>query len=193
VLGPGGNGSDAGVAEGITWAADHGAEIISLSLGGPEESKVMKDAVDYAAAKGTLVVAAMGNAGNGEKSYPAAYPGVLAVGATDEKDEAAEFSQYGEWISVSAPGVAIYSTFPTYKVDMNEYGYPQNYAALDGTSMATPAVAGLAALVKSMYPGLDAAGIRKRIEKSADDRGDTGFDAHFGHGRVNALRALSKT
>ncbi|HBN08841.1 MAG TPA: peptidase S8 [Cyanobacteria bacterium UBA8530] len=193
VLGPGGNGSDAGVAEGITWAADRGADIISLSLSGPEESKVMKEACDYAAAKGALVIAAMGNAGNGEKGYPAAYPGVMAVGAADEKDETADFSQYGEWISVSAPGVAIYSTFPTYQVDMNEYGYPQNYAALDGTSMATPAVAGLAALVKSLHPGLDAAGIKQRIEKSADDRGKAGFDAHFGHGRVNALRALSNS
>lgn len=190
-LGRSGQGSDATVAEGIVWAADHGASIISLSLGTPDDTQVLKEACEYAIKKGAFLVAAMGNAGNDQKSYPAAYPGVMAVGATGEEDQPAEFSQYGEWISVSAPGVAIYSTFPTYTVELNDYGYPQDYAAIDGTSQATPIAAGVAALLKAKYPKLTAAELKQKIETSADRVGGSGFDIHFGHGRINALRALS--
>lgn len=188
-LNSGGGGSDALVAEGVVWAVDHGAQIVSLSLGTPEESQPLKDACEYAANKGVLVVAAMGNAGNGDKNYPAAYPGVLAVGATNEENKEAEFSQYGEWISVCAPGTGIYSTFPTYNVTLNDDGYPTEYAALDGTSMATPMVAGVAALVKSKYPSLSPAQIKQRLEKTAD--GASAFNIHTGHGRINALKSLN--
>lgn len=191
VLEADGSGSDAGVADGIVWAADHGAQVINMSLGGPGESKVLADAVEYALKKGVAVLAAMGNDGSNEKSYPAAYPGVLAVGATDDKDAAADFSQWGEWISVSAPGVQILSTFPTYKCNLNEYGFPQDYAVLDGTSMATPAVAGLAALVKARYASLTPAQLKARLEKAADKvPAASGFDPHFGFGRINAPRSL---
>lgn len=188
-LNSGGGGSDALVAEGVVWAVDHGAQIVSLSLGTPEESAPLKDACAYAAVKGVLVVAAMGNAGNGDKNYPAAYPGVLAVGATDEQDKEADFSQYGEWISVCAPGTGIYSTFPTYNVTLNDDGYPTEYAALDGTSMATPMVAGVAALVKAKYPSYRPEQIKQRIEATADRA--SAFNIHTGNGRINALKSLN--
>lgn len=191
VLEADGSGSDAGVADGIVWAVDHGAQVINMSLGGPGESKVLADAVAYALSKGVAVLAAMGNDGSNEKSYPAAYPGVLAVGATDNKDQAADFSQWGEWISVSAPGVQILSTFPTYQCNLNEYGFPKVYAVLDGTSMATPAVAGLAALVKARYATLSPSQLKARLEAATDKvPGMSGFDPHFGFGRVNAVRSL---
>lgn len=191
VLAADGSGSDAEVADGIVWAADHGAQVINMSLGGPGESQVLADAVAYALKKGVPVIAAMGNDGTNEKSYPAGYPGVLAVGATDAKDAAADFSQWGDWISVSAPGVQILSTFPTYKCTLNEYGFPQDYAVLDGTSMATPAVAGLAALVKAKYASLTPAQLKTRLERASDKvPGASGFDPHFGFGRVNAPRSL---
>lgn len=191
VLGGDGSGSDETVANGIIWAADHGAKVISLSLGGPGESQVLGEAVAYALKKGAAIIAAMGNDGTNEKSYPAAYPGVVAVGATNKQDRIADFSQYGDWISVSAPGVGILSTFPTYKVAMNDYGFPMTYATLDGTSMATPAVSGAAAVIRARFPALDPAQIKARLEKSADKvSGQADFDQHYGYGRINVLKAI---
>lgn len=192
VLAADGAGSDAYVAQGISWALKHGADVISLSLGGPGENKTLAAAVSSALKKGVPVIAAMGNDGSGEKAFPAAYPGVIAVGATNAKDQAAEFSQYGDWISVAAPGVQILSTFPTYKVTLNDYGFAQNYAVLDGTSMATPAVAGLAALMRSRHGRkMTPAQLKAKLEGAADKvTGQTAYDPHFGNGRVNAARAL---
>jgi thermitase len=188
-LGTDGGGSDASVAEGIVWAVSRGAQVISLSLGSSVESKVMRDAVAYAIGKGAVVVAAMGNDGTNERSYPAAFPGVIAVGASDSYDAIAEFSQWGSWISVAAPGVQVLSTLPTYKVDANNYGYPMRYGTMDGTSMATPAVAGLAALIKSVQPAATPAQVKTRIEQSADKVGRS-FNPMFGHGRINVATAL---
>lgn len=191
VLGGDGSGSDETVANGIIWAADHGAKVISLSLGGPGESQVLGEAVAYALKKGAAVIAAMGNDGTNEKSYPAAYPGVVAVGATNKLDKVANFSQYGDWISVSAPGVSVLATFPTYKVAMNDYGFPMKYATLDGTSMATPAVSGAAAVIRAKFPALDPAQIKARLEKSADKvSGQADFDQRYGFGRLNVLKAI---
>lgn len=190
VLAADGGGSDASVAEGIVWAVDRGATIINLSLGSHHESRVMRDAVAYAIGKGAVVVAAMGNDGINEKSFPAAFPGVIAVGASDARDAIADFSQWGNWISVAAPGVGILSTMPTYKVDANQYGYPMRYGRMDGTSMATPAVAGLAALLKSVNPKATPAQVKARMERSADRVGGQAFNPYFGHGRINAAAAL---
>ncbi|MNL64023.1 Thermophilic serine proteinase precursor [compost metagenome] len=117
---------------------------------------------------------------------------MIAVGATNAKDQAADFSQYGSWISVAAPGVQILSTFPTYKVTLNEYGFGLNYATLDGTSMATPAVAGLAALMRARFgEKMTPVQLKAKLEAAADKvTGQTTFDPHFGNGRVNAARAL---
>jgi thermitase len=191
VLDAEGSGSDETVASGIVWAADHGAGVISLSLGGPGESQALGEAVAYALKKGAAVVAAMGNDGTNEKSYPAAYPGVVAVGATNKTDAIAAFSQWGDWISLSAPGVAVLSTFPTYKVAMNDFGFPMTYATLDGTSMATPAVSGAAAVLRAKFPSLDAAQVKARLEASAAKvSGQADFDQHYGYGRINVLKAI---
>ncbi|MEB3298372.1 MAG: S8 family serine peptidase [Candidatus Sericytochromatia bacterium] len=179
VLAANGSGSYAGVAEGIVYAANQGAPVISMSLGGSRPSKVLEDAVALAIRKGSLVVAAAGNDGSDEPNYPAAIKGVMAVSATQREDRIAYFSNTGNHVSVSAPGVSIMSTIPGGK-----------YEALDGTSMACPHVSGLAALVKSKFPSANAATIRTRIEKSADDLGAKGFDPVFGHGRINVAKAV---
>ena len=179
VLSAQGGGSNESVASGIVYAADKGSHIISLSLGGGYPSQAIQDAVNYANSKGALVIAAMGNNGRESKSYPAACDGVMAVGATDINDARASFSQYGSWISVGAPGHNILSTIPGNK-----------YAVYSGTSMATPYAAGLASLVKSQFPSMNAAQIKAKIEKSATDVGETGFDKMFGHGRINAAAAV---
>src|SRR5712691_7392448 len=106
VMGSDGSGRDFNVAEGIRWAADHGAQVINLSLGGPIKSKILEDAVHHAVSKGSLVVAAAGNSGK-SVGYPAAYPEVVAVSATDAKDGIAWFSSRGPQIAIGAPGVAV--------------------------------------------------------------------------------------
>jgi thermitase len=182
-----GSGSWADVASGIMWAADNGAKVISLSLGGGMDSQLVGDAVKHALSKDAVVVAAMGNSGREQKSYPAAYPGVMAVGATDSNDNRANFSQFGPWISVSAPGVGILATFPTYASGMPG----KEYGSISGTSMATPAVAGLAALVRSQWPELKQEQVKAHLEATSDERGEAGFDKYYGHGRINVLKALS--
>ncbi len=182
-----GSGTWADVAGGIAWAADNGAKVISLSLGGGSDSAVVGDAVRHALSKDAVVVAAMGNSGREQKSYPAAYPGVVAVGATDSSDKIARFSQFGPWISVSAPGVDILATFPTYASGMPG----KDYGSISGTSMATPAVAGLAALVRSQWPDLKQEQVKAHIEATSDDLGDAKFDKYFGHGRINVAKTLS--
>jgi thermitase len=174
-----GSGTYEAVANGIIFAADQGAAVISMSLGGPAGSKVIEEAVNHARAKGALVVAAMGNENTEAPSYPASAPGVMAVGATTKTNQRSSFSNFGKHISVGAPGSDILSSVPGGKFD-----------TFSGTSMATPHVAGLAALVKSRFPQATADEIKARIEKSADDHGAAGFDKQFGHGRVNARKAL---
>ena len=183
------------IVSGIAWAVDHGADVINLSLGSDEDknghSKAMDATVRYAISRNVTVVAAMGNMGINGISYPAGYAGVIAVGASDERDERASFSSYGKWISVCAPGVGILSTTPTYDVyETSESGMAHNYDYLDGTSMATPFVSGVAALVLSRYPNLPPTLVKARIEKSADSIGLPGFDSFTGFGRINAFKAL---
>ena len=188
VLDDNGSGSNSDVAEGIVWAAEHGANVISMSLGGKQKSNAVEDAVKLAISKNIIVIAAMGNDGQEIKCYPGALPGVVAVGSTDNKDKRSSFSNFGEWISVCAPGSNILSTFPTYDTSMGQ----KNYGSISGTSMATPAVAGLAALIKSKNWGYSITDIRKALERGSDDIGTSGFDKEFGHGRINALNSLKK-
>ncbi|MGV3523307.1 MAG: S8 family peptidase [Candidatus Sericytochromatia bacterium] len=186
VLDNNGSGTSADVAAGIIWAADNGAKVISLSLGGGN-SQIKEESVKYALSKDAVVVAAMGNRGDNSKTYPGAQPGVIGVGATDSQNKRASFSQYGDWISVSAPGVNILSTFPTAAGPANR----RNYGSISGTSMATPAVAGVAALIRSVYPTLNREQVRAQIERGVDDLGDPGFDPYYGHGRINVAKALA--
>lgn len=175
-----GEGTWADIAEGIIYATERRVDVMNLSLGAPNATYTLKQAVAHAVKSGVLVVAAMGNEATDTPSYPAAYPGVLAVGATKADDTKAGFSNQGAHISVVAPGHRILSTVL--------YG---NYEAVSGTSMAAPHVAGLAALVKSQHPDWTAARIKAHLEATADDLGAPGFDPAFGHGRINARRALS--
>jgi parallel beta-helix repeat protein len=179
VLNSAGWGYDSWVAEGIYHATDAGARIISMSLGGSEDSSAIHDAIKYAYNHGVLLVAAAGNEGNDLENYPAAYEGVVAVTATDPSDYLAWFSSYGSWVELSAPGVGIYSTV-----------LGNSYASWSGTSMACPHVSGVAALVWSQCTNLTNTAIRYILKQSADDLGDSGFDDYFGYGRVNARKAV---
>jgi thermitase len=191
-LGADGAGATSDIVRGIRWAASQGADVISLSVGGEDDSAAMRDAVKDAIASGIVVVAAMGNEGKTLKNYPAAYPGVIAVGATNSQDKVSAFSTRGSWISVAAPGANILSTTPTYKVFMSrtENGaLGTTYGQLSGTSMATPLVAGVAALIKSKNPRWTPAQVKKAIERSAVKLSQA-FNTSSGHGRVDAAAAL---
>jgi thermitase len=179
VLDSGGWGYYSWVSQGIIHATDQGAKIISMSLGGSSDSQALHDAVKYAYDHGVLIVAAAGNTATDEKHYPAAYDEVIAVTATDSSDNLASFSTFGDWVELAAPGVDIYSTYPS-----NSYTY------MSGTSMACPHVTGVAALTWSLFTNYTRDQIRKLLRRSTDDLGETGFDRYYGYGRVNARRAL---
>jgi thermitase len=187
VLDSTGSGTDATVAAGITWAADHGAKVISLSLGGGG-STTLSNAVSYAWNKGCVVVAAAGNSSSSALSYPAAYPNVLAVAATDSTDTLASYSNYGSWVNVAAPGSTIYSTLPTYAAGGN---FGTNYGYLSGTSMATPNVAGEAALLLAQNPALANSQIRSIIIGYVDAYTPySGRTIATAAGRINVYHAL---
>lgn len=174
-----GSGSVLDIADGIVWAADHGAMVINLSLGEYADSDYLHEAIRHAYQKGAVLVAAMGNDGISDPSYPAAYQEVIGVAANDEQNETATFSNYGAHTSVSAPGVAIASTYPD-----------NRYAALSGTSMASPHVAGVAALIRSINPDLTPDQVRSLLEQTADDLGPEGHDEYYGYGMINVGRAI---
>ncbi len=180
-----GSGYDSWVANGIREAVNRGANIINLSLGGPGYSETLKQATDYAAANNVLVIAAAGNTGSSVVAYPAGNPGVLGVGATDQNDKIASFSSYNSTVDVSAPGVGIASTL--------WYRGSHQYAYMSGTSMATPNVAGVAALIKSRWPAYSASQIGSRLIDYSDDLGSPGRDNYFGYGRVNVYKALNSS
>lgn len=187
VLDSAGSGTDATVAAGITWAADHGAKVISLSLGGGG-STTLSSAVSYAWSKGCVIAAAAGNSSGSALSYPAAYPNVLAVAATDSSDTIASYSNYGSWVNVAAPGNTIYSTLPTYATGG---GFGTNYGTLSGTSMATPHVAGEAALIMAQNPSLTNSQVRSLIINNvAPYTPYSGRNIASGAGRINVYRAL---
>lgn len=177
VLDATGYGSELDVAKGIVYAADHGAQVINLSLGGDLEVVALADAVNYAWGKGVLLACAAGNGGfaGNAVQYPAYYGNCLAVGATDEWDQRAYYSTYGTWVDLAAPGSSIYST-----------ALPSSYALLSGTSMATPHVAGVAGIL--VASGLNNTEIRARLQDTADTIDGTG--EHWSNGRLNMLRAL---
>ncbi len=192
VLNNEGKGDTGDIVAGLLWAVNNGAKVVNMSLGGTGGSRALMSAIQYAQSKDVLIVAAMGNEGANSQEYPAGYPGVMAVGATDSQDKLADFSNYGSWISVAAPGAEIMSTLPTRAVHVvRAEGKEMRYDYMDGTSMAAPFVAGLAALVRSAEPGLTAAQVKQRIERTSDDLGARGFDDKFGWGRINAARALA--
>lgn len=176
-----GSGSTTGVALCITYLADKGAKVISMSLGGGA-SATLEDAVNYAVSKDALLIAAAGNDGDATLNYPAAYANVVSVAATDNKDARASFSNANSDVEVAAPGVDVLST---------SNGSDSAYATLSGTSMATPHVAGVAAIIRGRNTGFSWSQARSKLDGSVDDLGAAGRDASFGFGRVNLVKAAS--
>lgn len=189
------------IGDGIQYAADNGAKIINISLGGYSESQYMKSKIDYAYGKNVLIVAAAGNDGNTNINYPAKYANVVAVGATnnDASDTRAWFSNYGTELDIVAPGVNIWSTVTT----SGSLADPTGYRNLSGTSMATPHVAGAAALLLAKYPNLLAGTYNSSNQYDAmpgtlayylyhgvEDRGAAGRDDTYGWGRLNIYNSL---
>lgn len=172
-------------AEAILYAANNGAEVISMSWGGPADSFVIKDALAQAHSLGVVLIAAAGNSNDDFSGYPAAYHNVISVSATDYYDNKTFFSTYGAFVDVAAPGADIYSTYSI-------GGWYSGYTSMSGTSMAAPHVAGLAALLISHNPNLNNEQVRQIIQNSAEDKGDPGWDSYYGYGRVNAYRAIQQ-
>lgn len=179
VMNDSGEGTDVTVAQGIQYAVDNGADIITMSLGVESSTTTLRDAVEYASDHRVLLVAAAGNEGSSSVSYPAAYPEVIAVGATNKMDGRASFSNYGSDLEIMAPGTDIWSTKPT-----------DSYRFLDGTSTATPFVSGVAGLMLSVNPGLTPEEIRNKLNGSANDLGTSGWDQETGWGLLNASAAV---
>ena len=178
VLDDTGSGSSSTVVNGITWATDHGATVINLSLGGAGACpSVMQDAVNYAWSQGVVVVAAAGNDATNGVDWPANCSYALAVAASDATDARATFSNYGTAIPLTAPGVNILSTSNT-----------GDYVSFSGTSMATPHVSGVVALVATTSFASSAQAIINRIESTADPVAGTGTSWQFG--RINAAAAV---
>jgi len=168
-------------AEAIRYAAYNGAKIISNSWGSSYRSQIIKDAIDYAKAMGAVLVFAAGNNNSTDEIYPACYPEVIAVGATDSSDKKAYFSNYGTWVDVFTPGASIYGTLPN-----NKYEY------MSGTSMACPMVSGLAGLILSKYPDLTNDQVKISIENGCDniDLLNPGYEGLLGKGRINVFSAF---
>ncbi|HUS16310.1 MAG TPA: S8 family serine peptidase [Chloroflexia bacterium] len=177
VLDNSGSGTLANVANGITYAADHGAKVINMSLGG-SGSSTLQNAVDYAWGRGVFMACAAGNDNTSSQAnaYPGAYANCFAVASTTNTDARSSFSNYGSWVEAAAPGSSIYSTW------LNS-----GYNTISGTSMATPHVAGLAGLLSGQ--GLTNAQIRSRICSTSDAISGTG--TYWTCGRINAYRAVS--
>lgn len=170
----GGHASWSSIAAGLTWATDHGARVINISIAGPAGGSVLEQGVDYAVAHGVVVVAGAGNDGLAYPEYPAAYAGVVSVAASTSSDELYGFSNHGPGVLLAAPGCV--ATVRPGNV----------YANACGTSFSSPVVAGAAGLLRSYRPGASGATVAAALESSGDRVG--GIDSRYG--RLNAYRAL---
>lgn len=179
VLDETGAGSTYAVALGIIWATDHGAKVINMSLGNYATSNFLHDAIRYAYDHDVVLIAASGNDNTNRPSYPAYYPEVFAVSASDSSNQRASFSNYGEYIDVAAPGVNIPSTYLKHQ-----------YVSLSGTSMASPHVSALAALIRATNPNLRNTEVMDIMRKTAQDIGEPGTDLDFGYGLINVPKAV---
>jgi subtilisin family serine protease len=174
---------------GIAWAVSHGAKVISCSWGGLVSSHSEAAVIDDAYAHDVIVVAAAGNDILPFITYPAAYDHVLAVASVDINDKKAFSSNFGSWIDVSAPGVSITSTLPYNSTSTTPH---ENYGRLSGTSMATPLVAGLCGLIRSLNPGLSNDDVVTCIKSNTDNIDDQNpaYIGMLGTGRINAYHAV---
>lgn len=196
VLDASGYGTYTDIADGIIWATDHGADVINMSLGGSASNTTLQNAVNYAWNNGVVIVCAAGNSSTSSPFYPAAYPNCISISAVNYLDELADYSNYGSTIDMCAPGGdsndyngdgymdgVLQQTFDSSTGDPGFYFYT-------GTSMASPHVAGVAALVKSINSTLTNAQIRNILETTAEDLGTAGWDQYFGYGIVDAYAAV---
>jgi thermitase len=167
------------MAKALTYAVDHGARVINISFYGSSSSSTLQSAADYVWNHNGIVFACAGNTGTSAPQYPAACRNVIAVSGTEYDDVMGTWSSYGSDISLSAPGVGIYST--------NADG---TYGAHSGTSFSSPIAAGAAALLLSYDPQMTNSRAVQLLEQNSDDLGSAGYDIYYGYGRVNAYRAL---
>ena len=177
----------------LRYAADHGADVINMSLGGPSASQDERAAVAYAISKGVVVVASAGNDGDSKSakkvdkdgitrlSYPAAFPGVIGVGAVTRHGEPARFSDRNASVQVAAPGADVVGAGPG-----------DGYWIGEGTSQASALVSGVAALIRSRYPGMPPVLVAQAITAGARDRPAAGYDESIGFGEINAPAALAE-
>jgi subtilisin family serine protease len=181
VLDANGVGPNSAIGKGITWAVDHGAKVINVSIGSDTKSASVTTAVGYAVDHGVVVVAAAGNGGpTGNPRYPAALPEVIAVGALGQSGDVASYSTNGDYVDVVAPGSNIYSTKP-----------PSTWGLNTGTSMASPHVAALAALIIDARGSVSPGNMLRRLTSTATDAGPAGFDPAYGWGRIDPIAAVN--
>jgi subtilisin family serine protease len=173
VLGASGSGGWAAVANGLTYAADRGAHVINLSLGGSSGSETLRSAVAYAQSKGAVVVAAAGNSGGTAQMFPAAYPGVVSVAGSQSNDSRYSWSQYGSWVKVAAPGCS-----PAPRPG-------GSYSTVCGTSFASPLVAGIAGLMRSANPSASATTVAGALQTTSTSV------SYVQYGRVDAAAAVA--
>ncbi|MFI6676106.1 S8 family serine peptidase [Kribbella sp. NPDC050470] len=184
VAGADGVADDINIVEGIDWAVANGAKVLNMSFGNPGDNPVLHDAIKRAVAKGVVVVAAAGNDGSAVLQYPAAYPEVIAVAATNAGGVLTDFSSYGDWVDLAAPGWDVLST------GVRSMSEAVPYWFCSGTSCSAPIVAGVAALVKNKWPTYTPAQIESRLETLARDAGPRGTDPYYGAGILDAYAAL---
>jgi Subtilase family/Fervidolysin N-terminal prodomain len=177
IAGSDGYASSSAMASGIVWAADQGARVINLSFAGSAGSTTVRDAIAYAHGLGAIVTASAGNYGSSSPTYPAAYPGALAVASTNGSDALESYSSYGSWVQLAAPGCN-YATWRTTSSSL--------FGNFCGTSSAAPAVAGIAALAFSYAPAATAAEVEQALESSAASVGN-----FVRYGRADAWAALA--
>jgi serine protease len=184
-----GSGSTADLLDGLRWAADHGADVINMSIGGFPYSQLVQDAVNYAWGKGAVLVGAAGNNRREETFYPASFNNVVSVSATQVNDEFSNWSSWGPKVDVSAPGSSVLTTncYTCTYADHDTWG---SHTFISGTSFATPNVAGVVALIRAKYPTYTPAQVVSRLLATTDDLGYAGWDNRYGRGRVNAQRAV---
>jgi len=192
------------IARAIVYAADNGADVISMSFGMPYRSYVLEEAIDYARSKGVVLLAASGNGGIEEANYPSALDSVISVGATNDSDRVAYFTSYGDYLDICAPGLSILSLRAD-STDMYDDEDPEvhiiagQYYLSSGTSMACPMAAGAAAWLRSLSPGLTPAKTEQVLESTAYDYTDPfgsglnvpGWDKYSGYGRVDVEAAIA--
>ncbi|MBX0318450.1 S8 family peptidase [Shouchella clausii] len=181
VLDENGEGSSYSVARGIYWAVDHGADVINMSLGDYYHSDLLYEAIQYADKHDVVIVSASGNDNSEEPMYPAVYPEVITVAAVDQDRNRSFFSNFGDHVDLAAPGENIPSTYKD-----------NQYAVLSGTSMASPHVAGLAALLRSANPDLNNDQIGDLILGACDQLGDGDYNVYYGYGEMNVQASLNQ-